>query len=369
MNAHTHTNSNIRSAALLRAIATLACLFALSEHAVGDTITLKTSARLRTNLTAIALSDIAVLSGDEALRLANTEVGSVKASNAVMEIAVADVRKALDAAGVNWAKVNLSGRAVLVRPARDPHAAPPQAMAPAAIDHKPTSDTKAADAAPQALTLNSFISEQTIRGSIASLIVTNLRIDPRDLRVRFEDRDAQLLQTPMASARFEIQPLGSLRGDRLEFAVRGWQGSTAKQVGQITLFVERRVNAMRVKEDMPRDSALADDDLETTEMWLAQGEAINIAPRASIVGRTLSRSLHAGDMIRVRDLQRESLVKRGDLVTVRCLVGGVAISLQAEAKADGSEGEAIEFRKTGERETFLATVTGRNQAMVDLARR
>jgi flagella basal body P-ring formation protein FlgA len=178
-----------------------------------------------------------------------------------------------------------------------------------------------------------------------------------------------LLATALNTARFEVQPLGAFTGDRMEFAVRRWDGATSRVLGQVTLMLERRATVTRLRQDVPRDRVLTVDDLETSEAWLSASEALNVAPRDAIVGRSLTRSLKAGDVIRTRDLQQEVLVKRGDVVTVRCLVGGVAISLQAEARADGAQGDAVEFRKTGERENFVATITGRNQAMVDLSRR
>ena len=50
------------------------------------------------------------------------------------------------------------------------------------------------------------------------------------------------------------------------------------------------------------------------------------------------------------------------------LAAPVSISLTAEARADGTTGETIEFRKPGERQTFKATVTGPGEAVVDLSR-
>jgi flagella basal body P-ring formation protein FlgA len=349
-------------------ILTSALLATLCGGAFADTIALKASARLRSDVIAVALADVAVLQGPEALRLADVQVANARLGSDVLEIDIATVRKALDAAGANWAKVNLSGGKVIVRPSRDPNVAAPQAMAPVAISDDATGDVAAGEDAPHTFALDAIAGEDTIRGAIARLIVTSLRVDARDVRVRSSDRHADVLIAPLASGRFEIQPLGSLAGDRLEFAVRGWEGSHAAHVGQITLVAERRVNVTRARRDLPRDRALIDDDLETAESWLPPSEAMMMAPRVSAVGRVLDRGIKAGDVIRVRDLQRETLINRGDLVTVRCLVGGVAISLQAEAKADGSQGDAIEFRKSGERETFLATVTGRNEAVVDLAK-
>jgi flagella basal body P-ring formation protein FlgA len=344
----------------------LVCLLAIWQSAAGDSIVLKNAARLPADSLVVTLGDVAVLEGDEALRLAGTPVGRINPGESVRELTLADVRESLSRTEVNWARVNISGRSVVVRVARDAHAAPPQAMAPATLDVAGR-DSQPAPGETQAVVLDTLVAEPTIRGLVAKLICTGARRDPRDLRVRFDDRDSALLSTRLDSGRFEVQPLGSLSGDRMEFAVRAWEGAAARHAGQVTLLAEFRTSVARVRTDMDRDRVVADDDIEVSESWVGPSEAMSIAPRAAIVGRVLARSVRAGDILRVRDLQNETLVQRGDLVTVRCLVGGVAISLQAEARADGAQGEAIEFRKTGEREAFLATVTGRNQAIIDLS--
>ena len=79
--------------------------------------------------------------------------------------------------------------------------------------------------------------------------------------------------------------------------------------------------------------------------------------------------LKAGDLINKKDVKSEILVNRGDRVIVRCVVGGVVISLEATARSNAAEGEKVELRKLGERDTFMATVTGPGAAIVDLSRR
>ena len=64
----------------------------------------------------------------------------------------------------------------------------------------------------------------------------------------------------------------------------------------------------------------------------------------------------------------EAQVEAREVFPRRCLVGGAVITLQAEARSDGALGETIQFRKHGERETFPAVITGRGEALVDLAR-
>ena len=86
----------------------LVCLLtlALSACASADAITLKTAARQRAGITTIVLSDIALLQGEEALRLADAPIAKLTAASKPLEIAVADVRRALDAAGANWARID-----------------------------------------------------------------------------------------------------------------------------------------------------------------------------------------------------------------------------------------------------------------------
>jgi flagella basal body P-ring formation protein FlgA len=374
---HRSTETSLCTRALVRifGFAPLMLASALAAPARGDTITLKSAVRLHGEGGVITLNDVATLEGEEALRLSSVQVASIKPASAgrPLEVSVADVRRALDAAGANWAKINLSGRSVLVRPARDASSLPPQAMAPLAIDAG-RSQAGAVAPAPrvdddhQSLTLEGVMQEQTIRGSIARLIIANLRVDPTCVRVRLDADDQALLSTPLSSSRYEIQPLGSLASDRLAFAVRSWSGNQSQSSGQVSMTVERLTQLTRAKRELSRDVVLNDDDVETVAQWIAPSEAMQAAARAAVIGRTLGRSLKSGDIVRSRDVQRETVIKRGDQVIVRCLVGGVAISLQAEARGEGAEGDIIEFRKPGERESFLATISGKGEAVVDLSR-
>ncbi len=53
---------------------------------------------------------------------------------------------------------------------------------------------------------------------------------------------------------------------------------------------------------------------------------------------------------------------------VRCMVGGLVITLEAEARSDGAEGDVIELRKLGERDTFMGRAVGPGSATIDLSR-
>jgi flagella basal body P-ring formation protein FlgA len=131
---------------------------------------------------------------------------------------------------------------------------------------------------------------------------------------------------------------------------------------QVRLLVRSAV----LKRDMEKDQIMAEDDLTVAEQWLPPSQAAMSVSSVQAIGRAAARKLNSGERLRDNSLRRDAMVKRGEQVIVRCLVGGVAISMQAEARTDGAEGDTIELRKPGERDTFRATITGRGQAVVDL---
>src|SRR5688572_20749723 len=106
----------------------------LCASAHPDSITLKHSVRLIGKQAIITLADIANVQGERAAALAELPIATLRDDGAALEIQIQDVRAKLDDAGVNWGQVNLSGRSVVIRPARSADAAPPQAMSAVAIE-------------------------------------------------------------------------------------------------------------------------------------------------------------------------------------------------------------------------------------------
>ena len=222
------------------------------------------------------------------------------------------------------------------------------------------------------LTAAEIVNEPTIRGEIARLLVPTMHVRADDVRFTFETDDADVLNTSVqgtGDARYEIQPLGSVAGARIPVTVRQWTGGQAGARRNVTVLPQVRVNAAVLTRDVPSDSTLNAADMESRETWLEPSQAAMAISTVQAVGNVLVRGMKAGESLRANSLRRDALVKRGDITMVRCLVGGVVISMQAEARADGPEGQTIEFRKPGERESFTATVTGRSEAVIDLSKK
>ena len=62
----------------------------------------------------------------------------------------------------------------------------------------------------------------------------------------------------------------------------------------------------------------------------------------------------------------QTVVRRGALMMVRCIVGAMELVIEAEARSEGAVGEPVELRKRGERDTFFATISAPNEAILDM---
>lgn len=339
----------------------------LTLPTVGDSILLKRSVRLDRDATHITLGDIARLEGPDAVRLANLVISPVNDSQGVIELSVQDVRRQLDDLGVNWGKVNLSGQHVLIRPPRTWDVPPPQAMEPHSLTGEVNKQTrsKPQEEEPPA-SADQLVQEATVRGEIARTFLSALYVDSKDLRLKFDSADEELLDTPLTDARIEIQPISKYRSQQVSLDILFWQGGQVAQTHRITVHPETAFSAVKLTRDVRRNEIIRESDVETVRHWLAPNETEQYCPLMQAIGRVAQRSMREGDWIRKNLVTKPVLIKRGDHVTVRCLVGGVAISLQAEACEPGMEGQRIEFRKLGERQSFLALVIGPGEAIVDL---
>jgi flagella basal body P-ring formation protein FlgA len=337
-------------------------------HTVGaDEITLKGSVRLESGAKTVRLGDIAELSGPDAQRFAETVVAEAPGTTAPLEITVRQVRAKLADAGAHWGRIQLSGRTVIVRPAAPRAAAPPLAMTPVAVEPPADAEPVGPPAVAYELAAD-LVDLATLRGTMARMFVDALGVAPQKLRLVFDDRSRALLDTDQDAFRFELQPLGSLAADRVELNVRAWSEGRIEHRHAITVRPTINVDVALPRRDMARGEQIGAEDLSVEARWLAPSQAALLSSMVHAVGRVADTRLKAGDPLRARHIKREHVIRRGDRITVRCLVGGVVISLEAEARSEGAKGDRIELRKHGERNTFMATATGPGTAVIDLSR-
>lgn len=338
----------------------------------ADEIALKGSVRLRDNESVVRLVDIAELTGPLAARYSNTVIADAPKGGDVLELSVRDIRRALDEAGIHWGKVQLNGRHVIVRPRYTGTGSPPLAMAPTSIDNARRQHTRRPTVADKAVVpyelAAQLVDRTTLRGNIAVLVARGLGVDPNKLRLTFDRRDAQFLDLSQDEFRFEIQQLSSMHSDRIELQVRAWSAGRIQRRQSVTVRPSIQTDTVVLGNDISRGTMFHEDDLTVESRWLPPSASTRIATLVGAVGRIASGRLRRGSVLSKKDIAREFVIKRGDRVTVRCIVGGIVITLEAEARGDGAIDERVELRKLGERDTFFATVTASHAAVMDLNR-
>jgi len=335
--------------------------------AAADSVRLKSSVRLKDRARVVHLSNVAELEGEEAQRFADLVVAEVGDTGKPIEISINEVRRRLHEAGAHRGRLNVSGRAVIVRPHAGNGAAAPDAMQSMAIGGAKSSRPATVSTLLEMLA-SDLIGRETLGDRIARDLTRALGVAPDHLRLRFDRGDAALLDRPEAGRQYEIVPESSLTSDRVRITVRTWIDGSIAETRTITATPIVHGAVLVLRRDLARGDEIAAADLETRMQWLPPSQAGGPQRPEDIAGRLASRRLHRGDVVSEKHARRRTVVERGDRVIVRCLVGGVVITLKAAARADGARGDTIEFQKLGERSTFPATVVGPGEAVVKLGR-
>jgi flagella basal body P-ring formation protein FlgA len=271
----------------------------------------------------------------------------------VLELQVEQVRDTLTNAGAHWGKVNLSGNRVIIRSRRAVEGQGLMAMTPVALPGAAAPEPpKPAPDQQDALT------------PAESLIREHRPVS--EIQLELSCNDPTILSTPDTAYRYELEMLSAIDSERLEVTVRFWQDGTVRHVPAVSARAMVVAITSQAERELPRNHLVGPGDVRQASLWLTVRAASNVVPAAEAEGRHVVRRVMAGEFLTSQDLRSLVVVKRGDRVMVRCLVGGVAISVPAEAQQDAGRGETIEMRKPGERTSFLATVTAPGEATVDL---
>jgi len=345
--------------------AVLACV-ALTTASLGDDVTLRSSARLPAGATEVTLADIADITGEYGNSLGGVVVLQLAGPPRVIELSVQDVRQKLDEAGAHWGKVNLQGGRVVIRPRTPMAGNAPLAMHPVALrgevqEHRIRNDEHAYHL------VSAFADENSVRGAIGRYIASGLVTQVSAIKLAFDARDEALLATTSTQFRIEVEAVSSLRSDRIQMVVRLWDGMRIAQNATLTVLPIVRTDAVVAARNMDEGAKVMASDLSIEDMWVSPSRSGWYTNPADVVDHVLDRAVQAGERLATKHLRKHIIMRRGDRAMVRCLVGGIVLSLEVECRQEGAEGEMVEFRKLGERETFFATITAPGEAVMDLS--
>ncbi len=159
-------------------------------------------------------------------------------------------------------------------------------------------------------------------------------------------------------------PAGTRPLGRSRIGLRCAQG-TARWNVSVPVAVRLWTPSLVAAGALPAGTVLEARHLSTAEVDLAERGDPVIASSDAAVGRTLQRSLAAGDALRLTDLKSRLLFAAGDTVRIVAVGPGYAVSSEGQAMGPGLEGRSARVRTDSGR-IVTGTVTGERRVELPL---
>lgn len=338
----------------MRWIAVTLLTLLLGASALADRIALKPSASAQAGAP-VTLRDVADLTGPDAEALADTvlvdDVNRRAAGRAWFELTIDDVRATLDQRRVNWGRLSLQGASCAVRLT--------DTVAPTKVDDSPAR----VERSPETVDLTG---PATVRTRIVALLTRLYDVAPGDLRVLFSEDDDAFLNTPEFGRRIEVQPAATASSSRFAVVVWVYDGDRLLESRTLRIDLQVRRRVFVLASELQRGDSIRETHLRAETMWLEPTGPAPIRKDEAAIGSVARRRLAAGTVLRVDQLESPVVVRRGELVTIHCLSGGVVVKTRARAQSDAREGDLIELRMDGRRKSFVARIVGPGRAVMNL---
>lgn len=339
----------------------------LASATLGDSISLRGSVRMPADGGPLLLQDVAVMEGTESQRFATLEVYAQGDLHEAIEIHIDEIQQLLADAGVNWAKIALSGGVVVVRPrvtsslavglntlANSGHETLKNATLPMEVGGGASNETTGFRH------ITAWADDHELLCRIVELIQEEWGEKASNLHLAIDL--AQLAALPADATEITMESRGSSRGT-------DWFDVQFRAIRSNSSFRPTKTVLVRVDLRIMHDSAIAQrrlganrtlklDDLSTAPRLIKPSDAARGLRPQDLIGRRLARRVEAGDPILSRLLQPEVVVRRNDSVHV-VMHGPFQLSgSEAMALERGAVGERINCRWRAGDEPFTALVVG-----------
>lgn len=107
------------------------------------------------------------------------------------------------------------------------------------------------------------------------------------------------------------------------------------------------------------------EDAVITEMRLMQSYQDAITDVKSVIGMQAARFLTAGQMLASRDLKREQILRKGQMVKAIFGVDALEISISAQAEEAGAVGDVIKVKNIDSQKMFAAKIIDRGLVRIE----
>ncbi len=326
-------------------------LVVLTPRAIAQTrVALKSSARADAGQP-VAIADVADVAGpqrDQIIAITLHDPASDTNAGAWIEIDADRVRKAIESAGIDLRLVAVSGSSCTLR-FKGVRAATPASVGKA--PPKPEPQTVDLDGPP------------TVRTSVARRLSELLGVAPTEIKLLFDEADASFLAMSSVGRRVSVHPASSGLAERVPVRVMLFAGDKllGERTIRVELLVRRRV--VTASRTITRREEISAGDVVENVRWMPPS-AQRPASLERIVGSVARGRIAAGQLIEPADIEAPVVARRGDIVVVHALCGGVHVEVRARAMGTARDGEVVELRIDGSRKAFNARMNGRGRAVM-----
>lgn len=337
-------------------------LYLLAGSVRAGVVELRSTARAIDGA-ALTLRDVARLDGAEAERLGGVVLLDKEKLSAArtgwIDVRLIDVRARLTEAGANWALVALRGGTCSVRVVADGAVQNVREGSEDATERR--AYNKPAPAIVEA-------DDGTVRSLVARMLASHFNAPTDRVRLSFSPSDTEFLEKLVDGRRVEVAPAASSASARVPVRVRMYEGETLVHDRMIRVEAEVHRDVLVAQGRLRKGDVVTAGMVVSERRWVAPG-VVSFAEAKEVFGRTVRSRVNVGVVLERRHLVTPVAIERGELATVRCLSGGIALTAKARALSDGQVGELIEMRLEGAKKTFMARVTGPGGAVMDLDER
>ena len=202
---------------------------------------------------------------------------------------------------------------------------------------------------------------ETVRDRLEAWLNARFGAGADEVRLRFEERDAATLDTPVEGRVVEVRQIGA--SARPAARVTVYERDSIVLSEAVRVDVEIRVPAPVLVRPLRRGERVSADAFEVQPVWTTPVDPP--ADPERVVGRETRRALEIGEVVRFGHLQTKALIRRGQDVSVRTVRGSIVVTTIAKARSDAGEGEIVELEakdRSGRR--FTARVAGDGRAVM-----
>jgi len=298
----------------------------------------------------VTLAQVAELSGPAAQAHADVVLVTLEEGRIEHTITLDTIDKALDEAGVNWGLVSLRGFnsckvTRLVQP-------------------EPLDAESGQAVAANIETPIGLHTKLTLCGMLEQYIRDTASLPNGELRIEFSDRDTRKLDLPILGRSIEIEPIGINTLGRVPLTIRLYDEQRVAQTIQVSAKVQHALLAVVADRPISRGEVFTRSHLKVRECIVDNDAMDPVTDPGNIIGQESATSLRAGEMVSINKVKSPVMIKRGELVNVRCFVGGLVVRTADYAAENGSLNDLIRLRSVSTGEEYYAVVTGDGQAVV-----